>query len=80
METHNKEMLALRAENNTLKVKLGNNEKLNWQLHERLKRVESRLLERNITIKGIPEILWEPYNTTLDKVQHELSELMEGDQ
>ena len=40
METHNIEMLALRAENNTLKTKLGNNEKLNRQLQERLKQVE----------------------------------------
>ena len=78
MEHHHIELQTLHRENNILKTKLHNSEKNNRQLHERLKRLETRVLDKNVLIKGIPEIPWEPENTTWDKVLHELSELMEG--
>ena len=80
MEHQHIELQTLHKENNILKTKLHNSEKNSRQLHERLKRLETRVLEKNVLIKGIPEMLWEPENTTLDKVLYEFSELMEGTQ
>ena len=80
MENQRIELQTLHKENNILKTKLHNSEKNGRQLHERLKRLEMRVLEKNVLIKGIPEIPWEPENTTWDKVLYEFSELMEGTQ
>ena len=80
MELQRIEMQALHKENNILKTKLYKSKKTSRQLHERLKHMETRVLEKNVLIKGIPEIPWEPENTTWDKVLYEFSELMEGTQ
>ena len=79
LESHSTEMKSLRSENNILKAKLGVSERTNKNLHERLKRVETRMLEKNITIKGIRENPFEPLDTTWEKVIIELTEMMSGD-
>ena len=79
MELHSIEMKSLRSENNILKAKIDVCDRTNKGLHERLKRVETRLLEKNIIIKGIRETPFEPQDTTWDKVVVELTEMMGGD-
>ena len=79
LELHSTEMKSLRSENNILKAKIGVCDRINKGLHERLKRVETRMLEKNIIIKGIRETPFEPQDTTWDKVVVELTEMMGGD-
>ena len=78
LELHSTEMKSLRSENNILKAKLGVCDGTNKGLHERLKRVETRMLEKNIIIKGIHENPFEPLDTTWEKVVVELTEMMGG--
>ena len=79
MDRHTKEMVTLRNQNNMLRAKVINVEKTNRQLNNRLCKLENKLLEKNLVIRGVKEIKWEHNNTTWQKVIAELLETVVGD-
>ena len=51
----------------------------NRQLNSKVNELEDKLLEGNIIFQGIPEQLWEPSNTTKEKVLTTISHTISGD-
>ena len=79
MDRHAEEMVTLRNQNNMLRAKVTKVEKTNRELNHRLCKLENKLLEKNLVIRGVKEIKWEHNNTTWQKVIAELSETVVGD-
>ena len=79
MDRHADEMVTLRNQNNMLRVKVSKVEKTNRELNHRLCKLENKLLEKNLVIRGVKEVKWEHNNTTWQKVIAELSETVVGD-
>ena len=79
MDRHTEDMVTLRNQNHMLRAKVINVEKVNQQLNSRLCKLENKLLEKNLIIRGVKEVKWEHNNTTWQKVIAELSETVVGD-
>ena len=48
----------------------------NSELHERLTRIEVTQLGNNIMLSGMPEVLWERYETTKERVVEAIASTM----
>ena len=53
-------------------------ENVNKQLSQRLTKLENQLLDKNIIIRGVPEVKFESPNATWDKVLTEISSTIDG--
>ena len=63
-----KECRTLQQLNATLTIRIEMVEDDNKQLQDRVQHLEDKLLEGNVIIQGIPDTLWEPSESTKEKV------------
>ena len=69
----------LRTHNSDLTARLTKVELDNKQLNDRLQHLENKLLECNVVFQGVPDSVWEPMETTREKVLTAISYTISGD-
>ena len=62
------ECMTLRNQNNQLHSRITKVETDNKLLNVQIQHLEDKLLESNIVFQGIPDTLWEPMETTREKI------------
>ena len=80
IKQHGEQLDSLETENLILKNKVSCIEGENSQMKHRLANIESRALQHNIILRGVPEEDWEKESTTRHKVYIELSYLIKSDE
>ena len=72
------ECQVVKIKNTELQVRVEKVEEENRKLNHKINELEDKLLEGNIIFHGIPEQLWEPSNTTKEKVLSAISHTISG--
>ena len=74
-----KECNELKQQNLELNTKMCKIENDNKLLNQRVQQLEDKLLEGNVMFQGIPDSLWEPSETTKEKVFSAIAHTISGD-
>ena len=73
-----KECRTLQQLNIKLSTRIEKVEGDNKQLQDRVRHLEDKLLEGNVIMQGIPDTLWEPWESTKEKVLSAISHTISG--
>ena len=73
------ECATLRSQNTQLHTRITKVENENKLLNVRVQRLEDKLLESHVVLHGVPDTLWEPMETTREKVLTAISHTISGE-
>ena len=74
-----KDCNALRNQNYELNARITKVENENKQLNDRVQHLEDKLLECNVVFQGVPDSVWEPMETTREKILTAISHTISGE-